>query len=115
MIVAMRRLAGQYRRYGYRRIQVLLAREGFEIRDERSHRLWRKAVLQVPKKRQWRRVATARPRPLPSTGTNHVWAYDFIFDACADGQQLKYLAVVDKYTRECLPIDAAGSSRSWAS
>ena len=43
---------------------------------------------------------------------NQVWAYDFVFDACANGQQLKCLTVVDEYTRECLAIDVAGSIRS---
>ena len=56
--------------------------------------------------------ATGRPRPLPATGTNHGWAYDFLFDACANGQQLKCLTVIDEYTRECLAIDVAGSIRS---
>jgi putative transposase len=41
-----------------------------------------------------------------------VWAYDFVFDACANGQQLKCLTVVDEFTRECLAIDVAGSIRS---
>ena len=53
-----------------------------------------------------------RPRPIPSTQANHVWAYDFVFDACANGQQLKCLTVIDEYTRECLAIDVAGSIRS---
>ncbi len=43
---------------------------------------------------------------------NQVWAYDFVFDACANGQQLKCLTVVDEYTRECLAIAVAGSIRS---
>lgn len=43
---------------------------------------------------------------------NQVWAYDFVFDGCANGQQLKCLTVVDEYTRECLAIDVAGSIRS---
>ena len=41
-----------------------------------------------------------------------MWAYDFVFDACANGQQLKCLTVIDEYTRECLAIDVAGSLRS---
>lgn len=44
--------------------------------------------------------------------TGQVWAYDFVFDACANGQQLSCLTVVDEFTRECLAIDAAGSIRS---
>ena len=43
---------------------------------------------------------------------NSVWAYDFVFDGCANGQQLKCLTIVDEYTRECLAIDVAGSIRS---
>ena len=57
-------------------------------------------------------MATSRPRPLPATGLNHVWAYDFIFDSCANGQTLKCLTVIDEFTRECLAIDVAGSIRS---
>jgi putative transposase len=57
-------------------------------------------------------VASSRPRPLPASGANHVWAYDFLFDACANGQSLKCLTVIDEFTRECLAIDVAGSIRS---
>jgi putative transposase len=48
-------------------------------------------------------------RPLPPTGPNTVWAYDFVFDACATGQQIKCLTVIDEFTRECLAIEVAGS------
>jgi putative transposase len=112
VLAAMRELAARYPRYGYRRIQVLLAREGHAMGADRTHRLWRQAGLQVPRKRPRRRVAVVRPRPLPPNGANHVWAYDFVFDACANGQQLKCLTVIDEYTRECLAIDVAGSIRS---
>jgi len=108
----MRALAARYPRYGYRRIQVLLGREGHTMSADRTHRLWRQAGLQVPRKRPRRRVATHRPRPLAPEGANQVWAYDFIFDACANGQQLKCLPVIDAYTREALAIDVAGSIRS---
>jgi len=108
----MRELAAQYPRYGYRRIQVFLARRGYAMSADRTHRLWRNAGLQVPRKRPRRRVAESRPRPVPASGANAVWAYDFVFDACANGQQLKCLTVIDEYTRECLAIDVAGSIRS---
>jgi len=108
----MRELAAQYPRYGYRRIQVFLARRGHAMSADRTHRLWRQAGLQVPRKRPRRRVAESRPRPVPASGANEVWAYDFVFDACANGQQLKCLTVIDEYTRECLAIDVAGSIRS---
>ncbi len=80
---------------------------------DRTHRLWRHAGLQVPRRRPRRRAAaTGRPRPLPAAAANHVWAYDFVFDTCANGQTLKCLTIVDEWTRECLAIDVAGGIRS---
>jgi putative transposase len=111
-LAAMSILSAQYPRYGYRRIQVFLERQGHAMSADRAWRLWRQAGLQVPKKRTRRRVATGRPRPQPPTGARQVWAYDFVFDACANGQQLKCLTVIDEFTRECLAIDVAGSIRS---
>lgn len=111
-VQVMRDLAGQYPRYGYRKIRIFLARQGHTMSAERTYRLWRQAGLQVPRRRPRRRVATGRPRPVPPTGINHVWAYDFVFDTCADGRSLKCLTVVDEFTRECLAIDVAGSIRS---
>jgi len=111
-IAAMRTLAGQYPRYGYRRIRIFLKRVGHAMSADRTHRLWRQAALQVPRRRPRRRVATGRPRPLPASGANQVWAYDFVFDTCANGQQLKCLTVIDEWTRECLAIDVAGGIRS---
>jgi putative transposase len=112
VLKAMHELAAQYPRYGYRRIQVFLEREGQVMSADRVHRIWRVAGLQVPRKRPRRRVASGRPRPVPAFRANHVWAYDFVFDACANGQQLKCLTVIDEFTRECLAIDVAGSIRS---
>jgi putative transposase len=112
VVAAMRELAAQYPRFGYRRIQVFLARRGFPMSADRAYRIWKKAGLQVPRRRPRRRVATGRPRPLPATGANQVWAYDFVFDRSANGQQLKCLTVIDEFTRECLAIDVAGSIRS---
>lgn len=111
-IASMRELAAQYPRYGYRRIRIFLRRQGHEMGPERCHRLWTQIGLQVPRRRRRKRPAGLRPRPLPSETANHVWAYDFVFDACANGQQLKCLTVVDEFTRECLAIDVAGSIRS---
>jgi putative transposase len=111
-LAAMRRLAAQYPRYGYRRIRIFLKREGHVMSPDRTHRLWRQAGLQVPRRRPRRRVAMNRPRPLPPTAINHVWAYDFVFDTCANNQTLKCLTIVDEWTRECLAIDVAGGIRS---
>ena len=112
IVAAMRRLSAQYPRFGYRRIQVFLEREGHRMSADRAHRIWRQAGLQVPRRRTRRRVASGRPRPLPAASINEVWTYDFVFDACANGQQLKCLTVVDEFTRECLAIHVDGSIRS---
>jgi putative transposase len=111
-VSVMRELAAQYPRYGYRRIQVFLERRGHAMSPDRAYRLWQLHRLQVPRKRPRRRVALHRPRPLPATDVGQVWAYDFVFDACANGQQIKCLTVIDEYTRECLAIDVGGSIRS---
>jgi putative transposase len=112
VLEAMRELARQYPRYGYRRVRIFLRRKKHVLGNDRTYRLWRKAGLQVPRKRPRRRIASGRPRPTPPTAMNHVWAIDFVFDTCADGRQLKCLTVVDEWTHECLEIDVAGSIRS---
>jgi putative transposase len=67
VLPAMRMLAAQYPRYGYRTIRIFLDRQGHVMSADRVDRLWRQDALQVPRKRPRRRVATSRPRPLPST------------------------------------------------
>lgn len=111
-LAAMSILSAQYPRYGYRRIHVFLERQGHRMSVDRAWRLWQKGGLQVPKKRSRKRIALARPRPQAPLAAGQVWAYDFVFDACANGQQLKCLTVIDEFTRECLAIDVAGSIRS---
>jgi len=66
-LAVMRELAAQYPRFGYRRIRIFLARRGHVMSVDRTHRLWRQARLQVPRRRPRRRVATGRPRPVPAT------------------------------------------------
>ena len=65
VIATMTRLSSQYPRYGYRRIRIFLRREGLAMSASRAERLWRKAGLQLPRKRPRRRIAVSRPRPLP--------------------------------------------------
>jgi putative transposase len=98
----MHELSARYPRFGYRRIRIMLGREGHVMSPDRAHRLWRVAGLQLPRKRRRKRVAASRPRPLPAAGPNQVWAYDFVFDHCANGQRLKCLTVIDEWTRESL-------------
>lgn len=112
VVARMHVYSARYPRWGYRRVRVLLGRDGIPMSPGRAYRLWKKAGLQVPKKRRRRRLAASRPQPHPPTGPNQVWAYDFVFDACANGQKLKCLTVVDEWTHEALAIDVGGSIRS---
>jgi putative transposase len=111
VIEAMKTLSGTYPRFGSRRIRIFLQRDGIHLGKERCGRLWAKAGLQVPRKRRRKRVGTTL-RPLAPTARNSVWSYDFVYDACANGQKIKCLTVVDEYTRECLAIDVNGAIRS---
>src|SRR5690349_836818 len=108
----MAALSAQYPRYGYRRIQIFLARDGHAMSSGRAYRLWRQAKLQVPCKRGRKRVAASRPRPQTPTAANQVWSYDFVFDSCANGQRLKCLTLTDEFTREGLAIDVGARIRS---
>ncbi len=108
----MKALSAQYPRYGYRRMRIFLARDGYAMSPGRAYRLWRLGGLQVPRKRGRKRVAASRPRPQAPTGPNQVWSYDFVFDRCANGQQLKCLTVTDEFTKEGLAIDVDGRIRS---
>ena len=93
VLTRMAELSAQYPRYGYRRIAIFLGRDGHAMSFGRAHRLWRQARLQVPRKRPRKRIATGRPRPNAPNGANQVWSYDFVFDWCANAQQLKCLTV----------------------
>jgi putative transposase len=113
VVERMKELSKQYPRCGYRRIRIFLGRDGHRMSPGRAHRLWQLAGLQVPRKRPRRRLAAAaRPRPQAPCGANQVWSYDFVFDHCANGQQLKCLTVTDEFTKEGLAIEVDGRIRS---
>src|SRR5690606_27214220 len=82
-------LAAEKRRYGYRRIHVLLRREGWEINWKKTYRLYREAGLAV-RRRKRKRVGPFERRPLPKpTTTNESWSMDFVSDWLADGRRLR--------------------------
>jgi putative transposase len=112
VLARMAELSAEYPRYGYRRIRIFLGRDGHQMSFGRAHRLWRVAKLQVPRKRPRKRIATGRPRPQAPKAANQVWSYDFVFDWCANGQQLKCLTVTDEWTKEGLAIEVDGRIRS---
>jgi len=110
VIARLRTLAVQNKRFGARRMHALLRRERV-INHKRVHRLWQQAELQVPARPKRRRQPTTRPdRPvLQAERPNHVWTYDFVEDATADGRKLRLLTLEDEFTRECLALEVARS------
>jgi len=98
-------LAGEKRRYGYRRIHTLLLREGWKVNRKRTYRLYREAGLAV-RRRKRKRIGLFERKPLPKPSTvNRSWSMDFVADGLIDGRKLRCLAIVDDYSRECLALE----------
>jgi len=111
----LRRIARTHPRYGYRRAHALICREVPGINVKRVHRLWRQERLSLPSRRpRRRRTDTNVRRLIEATCPNQVWTYDFVHDACANGQRLKILTVTDEFTRESLAIEVATTLRASA-
>lgn len=101
----LRELAGERRRFGYRRLHVLLRREGHEVNHKRIYRLYREEGLAVRKRRR-KRVSRADRVPLQApTGPNQVWISDFVHDALSWGRKIRMLTIEDAFTREALAIE----------
>jgi putative transposase len=107
-VTHMQSLAAQNPRYGYRRIDALL-NQTEHVNHKRVRRLWRKHRLQVPRVVR-KRLRRERPARLQAAYPGHLWAYDFVEDALADGRKLCILTVMDEFTREGLALDVALST-----
>jgi transposase InsO family protein len=111
----MKRLAGKYPRYGYRFITAKLRQDGWQVNHKRVQRLWRKEGLQVPYRRKRKKTQGSSRNACfvkKAEFVNHVWTYDFIDDQTEDGRKLKFLTVLDEYTRESPVIEVARSIRA---
>ena len=99
----MRELAQVRVRYGYRRLHVLLRREGWSLGKEQAYRLYTEEHLQLRSKRPRRRkmLVTRRERYVPRRA-NQAWSMDFVADQLVDGTKIRILTIVDVYTREAL-------------
>jgi putative transposase len=100
----LRELAAIRRRFGYRRLHILLRREGIVMNHKKLRRLYREERLQVRRRGGRKRaLGTRAPMALPQ-GPNQRWSLDFLSDAFADGRRFRILAIVDDFTRECLAL-----------
>lgn len=112
----IKRLARRHPRYGYRRVHAMLVRRGWTVNLKRVRRLWNELGLRRPLR--LRKARKLGPKPgisanscvqQPARFKDDVWTCDFIHDRTADGRPLKWLTLVDEYTRECLALHAGGS------
>jgi putative transposase len=98
--------------YGYRRITVLLRREGWHVNAKRTYRLYKEDGLDLRRKRPKRRRSAVQRQPrVAAARPNERWSMDFMSDALANGQKLRVLTVVDQYTRECVALEAGSHFR----
>lgn len=108
----LRALAGERRRFGYRRLHVLLRREGVVVNRERTQRVYRELGLAV-RRRRGRKRAVGTRAPILAAAPNARWSLDFVHDQLADGRRLRVLNVVDDATKRCLAaiVDTSISGR----
>lgn len=98
----------EHPRYGYRFVTALLKQDGWRVNRKRVYRLWVQEGLKVPRKqRKKRRLGNSKNGCSRQAAEfkNQVWAWDFVFDRTANGRPIKWLSIVDEYTRECLALE----------
>ena len=109
----LREISKLKKRWGYRRAHARLIDEGWQVNRKRVQRVWREEGLRVPSKaKKRRRVGNSTAegaKHLEAEYPNHVWALDFQHDATTDGRELKFLNIVDEFTREALAIECSRS------
>jgi putative transposase len=105
----LKELASQRRRFGYRRLHLLLEREGVIMNWKKLYRLYREEKLTVRKRGGRKRaLGTRAPMAIPQ-GANQRWSLDFVSDALNDGRRFRVLCVIDDFSRECLATVADNS------
>lgn len=97
-------LAVRWKRFGYKRLHILLRREGFVVNHKRTYRLYKEAGLAL-RKRKKKYPSEKRGRPETAATPNTRWSFDFVSDALANGRRIKILTVIDEVTRECLALE----------
>ena len=103
----LKELAYSRPRYGYRRLTVLLQREGWPVNHKRVYRIYGEEGLLVRTKRRKKRAAQRRLRPFPATEPGQHWSIDFVSDQLADGRRFRVLTAIDQVSRECVCLEIA--------
>ena len=102
LAAALRGQAKRRRRWGYRRLMVLLRREGWTDNHKRICRVYRQEHLQISHRRKRRRSKERGRQPMPATALNQRWSMDFMSDQLADGRRIRVLNILDDFSRRCL-------------
>jgi putative transposase len=102
----LKELAAVRIRFGYRRLTVLLRREGWKVNAKRIYRLYREEGLAVRTRKRKKAASRARVIGPPADGPNQRWSMDFMSDRLVDGSAFRILTAVDQYSRECLLLEA---------
>ncbi|WP_112062603.1 IS3 family transposase [Hyphomonas pacifica] len=100
----LRELAGERRRFGYRRLGILLGREGLSANHKKVYRIYAEEGLAVKRRRGRKRATGTRSPMLMPERVNERWSLDFVSDALSDGRRFRTLCVVDDFTREALAV-----------
>jgi putative transposase len=101
----LRELAAARPRFGYRRLYILLRREGWRINHKKVHRVYREEGLYVRTKRRRKHVSRARvPRP-PAAAPRERWSMDFVADGLVQRRRVRIFAAIDNHTRECVCLE----------
>ena len=101
---ALKVQAGKRRRFGYRRLGIMLEREGFYANHKKVYRIYTEEGLSVRRRRGRKRAVGTRAPMLVPTGANQRWSLDFVSDALSDGRRFRTLNIVDDFAREALAI-----------
>lgn len=104
--IRLRELAGSRVRYGYRRLTVMLRREGWQVNAKRIYRLYTEEGLIVRTQKRRERAQRQRIPSGQASRQNQKWSMDFVAQRLADGRWIRILTVVDQFTRECLLLYA---------
>ena len=115
LIAHMLQVAKEFPRYGYRMVTHKLRQHGWRVNAKRVYRLWRREGLKVPKKERKARHSGQHENGCDHRRADHpddVWAWDFVFDRTSNGTLLKWLVIVDEFTRECLCLHVDRNIRS---